>query len=57
MAQLQALGQFRDRDIIAPGEALDGEQGLVLLGRQTGPPGGFVAEVQKPSQRMPQGGQ
>jgi len=57
MAQLQAFGQFGDRDKVATREAFDGEQGLMLLRGQPGLTGGVLAEIQKPPQRVPQGGQ
>jgi hypothetical protein len=57
MAQLQALGQFGDGDVVPPGESLDRKQGLMLLGREAGLTSGTLAEIQKMPQSVPQGGQ
>jgi hypothetical protein len=57
MAQLLALCQFRNRDVVAAGESLDGKQGLVLLRRQARLTGGVLAEIKKPAPGVPQGSQ
>jgi hypothetical protein len=57
MAQVQPGGQFRDRGEIAAREPLQGEQGLVLLRGQAGPPRGFLAEIQELAQRLPESGE
>ena len=47
---LEALGEFADGDVVAAGEAFDGEEGLVLLGGEAGGVGGIFAEAQEFSQ-------
>lgn len=52
MAKLQPLGQFADGYRIAPGKSFDGQQCLVLLGRQVCPLGGIFTETKELSQRI-----
>ena len=57
MAKLQPLRQFTNRDGIPPRKALDGQQGLVLLGRDARVPGGFFAEMDESPKRITEGRQ
>ena len=54
MRNCKSLRQFADRDIIAAGKSLDGQQGLVLLRRQPGGPCRLLAEAQEPAQGVAQ---
>lgn len=55
--QLQAIGEFPHRYIVAAGETLDGQQRLVLLRRDPGDAGNLLAETEKAAQRLAQRGQ
>jgi len=55
--QVEALGQFADRDVIAAGKALDRQQGLVLLRLQAGRLRRVLTEVEKTAQGKAQGGE
>ena len=48
---LQAVGQLSDQDLVAAREPLDGQQGLMLLGRKALRPRGLFAEMQELAQR------
>lgn len=54
--QLQALGQFADRNVVAFGKAFDGEKGLVLLRRQTGGMRDLFAEPKELAKRISKSG-
>lgn len=47
VAQLQAFGQFTDGNLLTSREALDGEQRLMLLGREAGSARRLFAEVEE----------
>lgn len=50
MADLQALGEFADRDLIPARKPFDGQQRLVLLGRQSGCARAFFAKMKELAQ-------
>ncbi len=57
VADLQAISEFGDKGVVAPGKTLQDEEGLMLLHGQSGPAGGLLAEVQEYAQRVPDGGE
>ena len=52
VAKLQSLRQLSHGDVVAPGEALDGQQRLVLLWRNSSNVRGLFAEVMELPQRI-----
>jgi hypothetical protein len=52
MATLEPFGQLADVNAFTAGKSFDGEQGLVLLRRDSRPSGGFLAEAQELAQRV-----
>jgi hypothetical protein len=52
VAKLQSFRQFAHGEPFATGKALDGQQRLVLLGRDAGGLGGFLAETDEPPKRV-----
>lgn len=56
MFNLKVVSQFSDERIFTPGEALQCEQGLMLLDGESGPAGSFFAEVQEDPQGVTNGG-
>lgn len=57
MAKLQPLGQFADGGRVTAGKALDGEQRLMLLRRETGGARRFLAEMEEARQGVAEGGE
>ena len=53
---LEALAEFGDGDLIASGETVDREEGLMLLGRKAGGDGGVLAETEEAPQRIAESG-
>jgi len=53
---LKVVSQFSDERVFASGKSFQGEEGLVLLDGEPGPPGSFLAEVQENPQGMANGG-
>lgn len=55
VAKLKALGEFTDRDMVAPRKTFDSKQRLVVLRRDSGGRRGSFAEVQKATERVAEG--
>ncbi len=51
-AKLQAFRQFAHSDSLTGGKTLDGQQCLILLRRDAGRLGGFLAKTDEPQQRV-----